>query len=271
VHDESTGHASNPALTELRKKLSDGLARARLGKTQLAARAALGRTTVQQAFRPDGPVPSAETVAALARALMLPVEELLQLQRDAAGGGGSKRSGFGKPTGERDSHSLKLHQKVPVGNEISGGQIHGPVVQAHTIHGDVRINSGWDARSCAEMVTAWTGPGINDCAARAAADDGEWSGYHFHSIVVHNGGPQPIHDVTVCIPTPTAHLLPGEEPLAMVAVGLVPPGERREVQIGDCGQFEPQFAVPLDVVFSTADGTRWRRDEHGQLFGCTAV
>lgn len=39
------------ALAELRALLADGLAKARLNKTQLAARAGLGRTTVQSAFR----------------------------------------------------------------------------------------------------------------------------------------------------------------------------------------------------------------------------
>ncbi|MFI7406931.1 tetratricopeptide repeat protein [Streptomyces sp. NPDC049541] len=82
MHDEHTQH--NPALTELRRRLSEGLACARLTKTQLAAKAKLGRTTVQQAFQPGGPVPSAETVAAVARALALSTGELLELQRTAA-------------------------------------------------------------------------------------------------------------------------------------------------------------------------------------------
>jgi hypothetical protein len=64
--------------------LEDGLARVRLTKTQLAERAELGRTTVQQAFRPGGPVPSAETVSALAGKLGLPVQRLLELRRVAA-------------------------------------------------------------------------------------------------------------------------------------------------------------------------------------------
>ncbi|CAL9329043.1 hypothetical protein SUDANB1_00029 [Streptomyces sp. enrichment culture] len=56
----------------------------RLNKTLLARRAELGRTTVSEAFRDGGPVPSAQTVAALSRALDLPVEELLRLQQKAA-------------------------------------------------------------------------------------------------------------------------------------------------------------------------------------------
>ncbi|MFG2627016.1 helix-turn-helix domain-containing protein [Streptomyces sp. NPDC048473] len=56
-------------LTKLRDKLSGGLARRRLTKTQLATQSGLGRTTIQEAFRVDGAVPSAETVVALARVL----------------------------------------------------------------------------------------------------------------------------------------------------------------------------------------------------------
>ncbi len=67
MHDEQNGH--NSALTELRRKLTGGLARARLNQTQLAARAELGRTTVSEALSDKKPVPSRETVAALARAL----------------------------------------------------------------------------------------------------------------------------------------------------------------------------------------------------------
>ncbi|GAA4547456.1 hypothetical protein GCM10023097_29200 [Streptomyces collinus] len=83
MRDEQNGH--DPALTELRRKLSDGLAKLGLNQTQLARRAELGRTTVSQAFQNGGPMPSERTVAALARALKLPVEELLALRRDASG------------------------------------------------------------------------------------------------------------------------------------------------------------------------------------------
>ncbi|MFD8994206.1 hypothetical protein [Streptomyces abikoensis] len=58
----------------------------------------------------------------------------------------------------------------------------------------------------------------------------------------------------MCVPAPHADLLLGEESLVIVAVGLVPPGERAEVTIGDQGRFEPQFTVPLEStsVMSTA-------------------
>ncbi len=97
------------ALTELRNRLDDGLARAGLDKTQLAAQARLGRTTVHAAFQDGAPAPSAKTVAALAR---LPVDKLLELRRTAAGEGiavHAAQEGPGKPIGEWDPHDLEVH------------------------------------------------------------------------------------------------------------------------------------------------------------------
>ncbi|MEU0984817.1 hypothetical protein ABZ488_37100 [Streptomyces griseus] len=73
------------ALAELRNRLSDGLARTRLNKTELAVRAGLGRTTVAEAFGAGRPVPSAATVAAISRVLGLEATDLLDLQRRAVG------------------------------------------------------------------------------------------------------------------------------------------------------------------------------------------
>ncbi|GAA2445208.1 helix-turn-helix transcriptional regulator [Streptomyces macrosporus] len=105
------------ALAELRERLADGLARARLTKTQLAQRAKLGRTTVQQAFQQDAPVPSAGTVAALARVLRLPEKELLELRRTATGEAGLPGSGAdqgpGRPIGQWDPHDLEVHPAGP--------------------------------------------------------------------------------------------------------------------------------------------------------------
>ncbi|MFE0515443.1 helix-turn-helix transcriptional regulator [Streptomyces sp. NPDC058964] len=107
MRDEQISHY--PALTELRRQLDGGRARMRLNKTDLAARAGLGRTTVSEAFQTDGPVPSAQTVAALARALKLPVEELLALQRDAAGDQAGERLEPGRLIGEWEPHDLEVH------------------------------------------------------------------------------------------------------------------------------------------------------------------
>ncbi|MBT1099778.1 helix-turn-helix transcriptional regulator [Streptomyces sp. Tu10] len=105
------------ALVELRERLSSALARARLDKTQLAKRAGLGRTTVSEALRSDASVPSAETVAALARALSLPVGELLELRRGAAADPSSGQSEEpGKSIGEWEPHDLEVH---PAGGDAS--------------------------------------------------------------------------------------------------------------------------------------------------------
>ncbi|MFJ5548574.1 tetratricopeptide repeat protein [Streptomyces sp. NPDC093225] len=112
--DEDSVH--NPALTELRARLNDGLARARLNQTQLARRASLGRTTVSQALSATAPVPSAATVAALAAKLDLPVGELLELQRaadDGAGTGPADVEGPGRPIGRWEPHELEVHPAGP--------------------------------------------------------------------------------------------------------------------------------------------------------------
>ncbi|MFM9634066.1 helix-turn-helix domain-containing protein [Streptomyces galilaeus] len=112
MHDEQNGH--HRALTELRERLAGGLARARLTQTQLAARAGLARTTVSEALSPTKPVPSSKTVAALADALRLPVQELLILQRTAAEESGTiPTGGPGRPVGEWEPHDLEVHPAGP--------------------------------------------------------------------------------------------------------------------------------------------------------------
>lgn len=114
VHDEQNHH--NPVLTELRERLADGLAQARLTQKQLVARTGLGRTTVSEALSPKGPVPSARTVGEIARVLKLPEKELLELRRYAAGEGqheSEERSRPGRPIGEWDPHDLEVHPAGP--------------------------------------------------------------------------------------------------------------------------------------------------------------
>ncbi|WP_256096125.1 tetratricopeptide repeat protein [Streptomyces sp. LUP30] len=112
VHDEQNGH--KPALIELRRRLADGLARSPLNQTLLARQAKLGRTTVSEALSPRKPVPSAETVAALAGPLKLPVQELLDLQRTAAEESGTVTTvGPGRLIGEWEPHDLEVHPAGP--------------------------------------------------------------------------------------------------------------------------------------------------------------
>ncbi|MFF3330436.1 hypothetical protein ACFYWX_12890 [Streptomyces sp. NPDC002888] len=116
--------ASAAALTELRERLTHGLARARLTKKTLADAVDLSRTTVQEAFQADGRVPSAQTVAALARALRLPVEEMLDLRRTATGEARSTEApepGPGRPIGRWNPHDLEVHPAGPaLVAELSG-------------------------------------------------------------------------------------------------------------------------------------------------------
>ncbi|TQF04393.1 hypothetical protein E6W39_21930 [Kitasatospora acidiphila] len=145
-------------------------------------------------------------------------------------------------------------------NEISGGHT-GAVVQAGVIHGGVQISSG-PAVQTASLVTAWTGPNIMNCPMKRSSEPG---GHHFHAVVAYNAGIEPVHGASVCVPAPDANLLPGEQPLMLVPVGLIPPGARLEVEIGDQGQFEPQFAVPLEIHFTDAHGVSWSRDDQSRL------
>ncbi|MFE7077859.1 hypothetical protein ACFU96_48080 [Streptomyces sp. NPDC057620] len=113
----------NPALIELRRKLHSGLAKLGLQKQQLASQTHLGRTTVSEAFQTNGPVPSDKTVAALARALKLPVEELLELQRTAAASAGfvtADEVRLGKPIAEWEPHDLEVHPAAGLALDKSG-------------------------------------------------------------------------------------------------------------------------------------------------------
>ncbi|MFG3384674.1 helix-turn-helix domain-containing protein [Streptomyces sp. NPDC047999] len=105
MHEKN--HTPGSVLAELRGRLETGRVRMRLSQTQFAARAGLSRGTVHKAFKAGEPVPTTDTVAALARALGLPVGELLALRRTAAGDG--DRSGPGRPVGEWDPYALEVH------------------------------------------------------------------------------------------------------------------------------------------------------------------
>ncbi|MFJ7201591.1 MULTISPECIES: tetratricopeptide repeat protein [unclassified Streptomyces] len=135
MHDEENGRA--PALAELRRRLTGGMARSRMNQTQLAARAGLGRTTVSEALSPRKPLPSRETVAALADALKLPVQELLALQQAAADEAGTAPAGGpGRPIGQWEPHDLEVHPAGPGRNgsrsDTSLGQVlPGYVARAH--------------------------------------------------------------------------------------------------------------------------------------------
>ncbi|WTI78318.1 tetratricopeptide repeat protein [Streptomyces sp. NBC_00727] len=77
-------------MAELRRQVDRARAAAGVSKTALADRTRLGqvrisRTTVQQFFRTDGPIPSMDTVTALADALKLDARPWLDLRDLAAG------------------------------------------------------------------------------------------------------------------------------------------------------------------------------------------
>ena len=98
---------------ELRVRLKNELARKGLTVTQAARRARLGRTTVHEALQSDGQVPTARTVAALASALGLPQEELLDLRRTAAGETGAVRPPLPEP-GTSEARTAETGPQPPV-------------------------------------------------------------------------------------------------------------------------------------------------------------
>ncbi|MFF8867497.1 helix-turn-helix domain-containing protein [Streptomyces sp. NPDC015139] len=124
------------ALTELRQRLEDALARKGLTKTQLAARTGMSRTTVQTAFQRGGPVPSAVTVAVLADKLGLPTEQLLKLRRTATDEAGREQvrdEELGKLIGQWDPHDLEVHPASDVASTgaPARGTLPGYVRRAH--------------------------------------------------------------------------------------------------------------------------------------------
>jgi transcriptional regulator with XRE-family HTH domain len=144
VSDEATVAAA--ARQELHGRLTGGLAVSGLTQTQLAHRSGLGRATVSGAVRADGPLPSAKTVAALARALHLPVPELLHLQQiaaDQAGQAGAALDGgrvLGRPVEAWEPHALEVH---PAGSTGTGHQAAVP---------EVRLLSGYVHREHDEVL-----------------------------------------------------------------------------------------------------------------------
>ncbi|MEV5877463.1 helix-turn-helix transcriptional regulator [Streptomyces sp. NPDC052101] len=100
------------ALVELQRWLRDSAALAGLSRTQLASRSGIARTTVYEALRAGGPAPSERTVAALAKVLKLPVDDLLELQRRVVTPVGPQVAdglGLGRALSLWDPHDLEVH------------------------------------------------------------------------------------------------------------------------------------------------------------------
>ncbi|MEH0517160.1 hypothetical protein QBC31_42065 [Streptomyces sp. B21-079] len=111
---DDQGERAASALTGLRSRIQDAVARSGLSLDQLVAKSGLSRTTLHAALREGGSVPSARTVATLAEKLELPVQELLRLRRVASGVRPDDTSaGPGRPIGQFDPHDLEVHPAGP--------------------------------------------------------------------------------------------------------------------------------------------------------------
>jgi len=111
----------------------------------------------------------------------------------------------------------------------------------------------------AARVAAWTGDHRADCPAAVAYS------YHPHDCVTHNGSDLPVYDVILHVIAPLADLLSGEEPEAMIAIGLVAPGETLTNEIEHCLGTDSQGREPVGVWFTDMRGTRWYRSAEGTL------
>ncbi|GHE51678.1 helix-turn-helix domain-containing protein [Streptomyces capitiformicae] len=97
------------ALAELRRRLADGLAHRGLDQTQVARATGLSRGTVNRALSANAAPPSKSTVSALARALGMDPQPLLDLLTASAGGGGDRLSrSLGRPVAEWDPLDLEV-------------------------------------------------------------------------------------------------------------------------------------------------------------------
>ncbi|WP_327389108.1 MULTISPECIES: hypothetical protein [unclassified Streptomyces] len=154
------------ALSDLRMRLSAGLARSGLSKTQLMAQTGLGKTTVHGAFSYAASAPSERTVVALARVLKLPNEELMALWRVTVGAAEAGREGgLGRAIDEWSPHDLEVHPSAPAGSrQVLPGyvrrahdQLLGTAVEAVS-QGDSRLvvlvgsSSTGKTRACWEAV-----------------------------------------------------------------------------------------------------------------------
>jgi hypothetical protein len=121
-------------------------------------------------------------------------------------------------------------------------------------------------RTDPELVAAWTSQTtVTDCDhATAFLRENEFLLHHSHSATVRNGGKQPIFEVVIGVETDGTDLLEGEEAYVCVSVGLLPPGETREIEIGCTGR-QDQHQMPLEVWFTDVRGLRWKRTKSGRL------
>ncbi|MER5202274.1 hypothetical protein [Streptomyces sp. NPDC002825] len=134
MHDEQSGQSQ--ALAQLRRRLNEGMLKARLNQTEVASLAGLGRTTVSEALSPAKPAPSPRTVQEMARVLRLPVNELLELRRTAEDTSSmtvGDEVRLGRPIGRWDPHELEVH---PAGFRESSSNPNAPA--ARVLPGYVR-------------------------------------------------------------------------------------------------------------------------------------
>jgi DNA-binding phage protein/TPR repeat protein len=124
--DEMDGPGSDPAaaLATLRRRLNDACAKRGLDQTRLArAAGGLSRGTVNRALSPNSSPPSKNTVSALARALGLEAQPLLDLLATATGESYRPGGTLGRPIAEWNPLDLEVHPAASVPDSPGGSML----------------------------------------------------------------------------------------------------------------------------------------------------
>ncbi|MFE3522237.1 hypothetical protein ACFXOD_11685 [Streptomyces sp. NPDC059161] len=122
-----------------------------------------------------------------------------------------------------------------------------------------------DRRTDPEQLAAWTGPHVDDCefVQELRAKD-ELEPHHAHTVVIRNGGMQPVYDVVLGI-AGCAGGIETEQDYMLMSVGLVPPQETISRELPCWASHHESHQVPLDVHFTDVRGVRWHRGAGGRL------
>lgn len=167
------------AAAGLRRELGDGVARRGLSIDQVVARSGLGRTTVSLALNSTDRVPSARTVAKLARVLQLDERRLLELRMAATNTASAVVEGVGKPISECDPLDLEVHPAGERRESPSG--LPGYVPREHdVVLADVVEAARAEGRSGMAVLVGWSSTGkTRACweAVRPLAEEG-WRLWH---------------------------------------------------------------------------------------------
>jgi transcriptional regulator with XRE-family HTH domain len=155
---ELSASNGDAAAAELRRLLNEARVQQQLGVSQLATRSGLGRTTVSQALNHKAPVPSAETVVSIARALRIESGPLLTLRTEAAGAatGDTAQLVVGRPIVDWDPLDLGIK---PAAEGRSAASLPGYVERRHDRRLAKAVETAASGRSALAVLVGWSSTG----------------------------------------------------------------------------------------------------------------